>query len=95
MPIKPVDPAALLRAVGPIPRRYPKGDPRNLLRERWYNRATAALAALLQTSKKHPGQPSILTKVKALAARSASLSIKATDHTLSDVDHTSLRGGRK
>lgn len=48
MPTKPIDLDALERVLGPPPRRYPKGNPHNWRRHEWYNRASAAIGALVQ-----------------------------------------------
>lgn len=48
MPEKPIDLDALERVLGPPPRRYAKGSPHNRRRHDWYNRASAAIGALVQ-----------------------------------------------
>jgi len=46
MPKRTIDLDALERVVGRAPRRFPMGDPRNLYRLKWWNRAVHALGLL-------------------------------------------------
>ena len=44
---KTIDIGELERVVGRVPKRYPKGDPRNWRRVNWWRRASHALASIL------------------------------------------------
>lgn len=71
-----IDLDALEWAVGPCPRRYPKGNPHNFARKVWFDNAAAALRSLAQRTdaraakltgrrRKQPCMDSIVTEAEA------------------------------